>query len=127
MTEYFRQGGWAVTSTRVETPRADFDIGSIRAVEINRMPLIVTLAVSAAALGSSWALSPILYPSEILVIVLTALVAVTVSTQVGCMRVSGSGWRGTETGRFWGWVRTLRKVRQAIRRAQEAARTIEEE
>ncbi len=25
-TEYFRRGAWAVTSSRVETPRADFEL-----------------------------------------------------------------------------------------------------
>lgn len=127
MTEYFRERGWAVTSTRVETPRADFDIASITAVEVSRMPLWVALGIGTAAIGSALSLRAILFPAEIGAVTGVALVLIAIAMQVGCLRVSGAGWRGTETGLVWGRVETLQKVRSAIRRAQEVARASSQE
>lgn len=125
MTEYYRSGAWAVTASRVETPKADFEIGSISAVEISRAPLWCALGLGAAGIAAAWSLRHILYPGEITTIVVTAAVLTAAASQIAWLRFSGSSWRGTETGRVWGLLWQLKRMRAAIRQAQQAARAAE--
>lgn len=122
MTDFYRNGAWAVTDTRVQTPRADFDLSSITAVEISRVPFYAAASLGAAALGTTWTLRPILYFGEILIIAGLAIGATLFASRIGWMRVSGSGWRGTETGLVWGPMHRISEMRDAIRLAQEAVR-----
>ena len=122
MTNYFREGSWAVTDTRVETPKKDFETASITAVEISRMPLWGAVSLLAATTASILGLRHVLYPSEISVALGIGVLGVAVASQIGWMRVSGSNWRGTETGRVWGPVNRLKQMRSAIRMAQQASR-----
>lgn len=120
MSDYFRAGpGWAVTATRVETPKKDFDIDSITAIEISRVPMWSAIALLVGVLLASLVFRHILYPSEIAASVGLAALLVGIASQIGWMRVSGSSWRGTETGRVWGRIGRLHAMRIAIRRAQE--------
>lgn len=122
MTDYFREGSWAVTDTRVETPKKDFETASITAVEVSRMPLWGALFLLAATTASVVALRHVLYPAEMLIAAGLATVGTAVASQIGWLRVSGSSWRGTETGRVWGPVKRLTQIRSAIRSAQQAIR-----
>ena len=122
MTEYYRSGAWAVTASRVETPKADFEIGSISAVEISRAPLWCAIALGVAASAAAWSLRHILYPGEITTVAVTAAVLTAAASQIAWLRFSGSSWRGTETGRVWGLLWQLKQMRAAIRRAQQDAR-----
>ena len=126
MTDFYRNGAWVVTDTRVQTPRADFDLSSITAVEVSRAPFYAAASIGAAALGATWTLRPILYASEILIIASLAIGATLFASRIGWMRVSGSGWRGTPTGLVVGPIQRLRAMREAVREAQENARRVPE-
>ncbi len=119
MTDYYRSGAWAVTASRVETPKADFEISSISAVEISRAPLWCAIALGSAAITAAWSLRHVLYPGEITTIVVTAAVLAAAASQIAWLRFSGSSWRGTETGRVTGLLWQLRAMRSAIRQAQQ--------
>ncbi|HRO48942.1 MAG TPA: hypothetical protein PLW75_02275 [Hyphomicrobium sp.] len=122
MTEFYRCGRWAVTSDRVETPRKDFDTRSITAVEVSRMPFWSACGLAAGATLATLLLHHILYLSEIAGVLLASGLGVYAASQVGTMQVSGSSWRGTETGYVWGPLWRLEAMRAAIREAQAGAR-----
>lgn len=126
MTDYYRSGAWAVTASRVETPKADFEISSISAVEISRAPLWCAIGLGAAATAAAWSLRHILYPGEITTIAVAAAVLMAAASQIAWLRFSGSSWRGTETGRVWGLLWQLKQMRAAIRQAQQDARRVRE-
>lgn len=121
-TEYFRRGAWAVTSSRVETPRADFELADISAVEISRAPLWCAIGLASAAGAAAWSLRHILYAGEMATIAVTAAVLAAAASQIAWLRFSGASWRGTETGRVFGPLPVLKCIRRSIRQAQLDAR-----
>ena len=122
MSAFYRSGAWAVTADRVETPRKDFDTRSITAVEVSRMPFWSALGLSAGAVLTVLLMHHILYLSEIVGVVMASGLVVFAASQIGTLQVSGSSWRGTETGTVWGPLWRLEAVRNAIRDAQTASR-----
>lgn len=122
MSAFYRSGAWAVTADRVETPRKDFDTRSITAVEVSRMPFWSALGLAAGASLTVLFMHPILYLSEIGGVLIASGLSVYGASQIGTLQVSGSSWRGTETGTVWGPLWQLEAMRTAIRAAQAANR-----
>lgn len=126
MTDYYRNGAWAVTDTRVQTPRADYDLNSITAVEVSRAPLWGAISLASAGVAAAWSLRHILYPGEIMAIAATSAILTAAASQIAWLRFSGSSWRGTETGLVWAMLWRAKQVRAAIRQAQQDARLMRE-
>ena len=109
MKTYFQNRLYTVTSRTLKAPRRRFVLRNVEKVQIRRPLVLAIAALTIATFTGVHVFADILYPEEILALLL--------STQIGHLvlrsRVLG------QDGTVLGWHRTLRKVHEAVEQALE--------
>ena len=116
--EYFRHGRFRVTADMVRARTRSIQLSTIEGVEVTRPLFFMALAGGAGLAGLGLIFGDLLYWHEIILFTAFGAAMLTLSWNVGTLRVFSKLTREKGWAVFW-WISPLHRMRDAIETAMQ--------
>ena len=113
---YFSGDGFKVSNGTLTTPRRAYDLSNVEMVSVSQPLLLICGGVGMGLLGFIASFYRYLYSWEVIILGLTAVLAIIASAMVGTLKVHSLAMRD-DVGLLYGRIVTLRKVKFAVEKA----------